>query len=186
MSHYPFPSITYQIVARGKILESDTIVTAFDLNDTEYIHRFKFVPTFDYAPRAHVVIYYVKDEHIVSTNVGVDLYDDFKNFIELEAVPDSTEPGETLDLTVRSNPNSFIGLLGVDKSVLILRGGNDLAHDEIWNELEMFHGQVKRRIYEYGQSTKRPVPVYHNEWSDFKVNRLINQKMKFVYKFIRF
>lgn len=173
MSHYPFPTFTYQIVARGKILESNTIVTAFDLNDTEYIHRFKFLPTFDHAPRVHVVIYYVKDERIVSTNVGVDLYDDFKNFIELETVPEVTEPGQTVDLTVRSNPNSFIGLLGVDKSVMILRGGNDLAHDEIWNELEMFHGQIKARIYEYGKSRKRSLPVYHNEWSDFKVKRLI-------------
>lgn len=175
MSHYSFPTFTYQIVARGKILESNTIVTAFDLNDTEYIHRFKFVPTFEYAPRAQVVIYYVKDEHIVSTNVGVDLRDDFKNFIELEAVPETTEPGQAVDLTVRSNPNSFIGLLGVDKSVMILRGGNDLAYDEIWNELEMFHGQIKSRIYEYGKSTIRSLPVYHNEWSDFKVNRLITE-----------
>lgn len=176
MSHYPFPTFTYQIVARGKILETNTIVTAFDLNDTEYMHRFKFVPTFEHAPRVQVVIYYVKDEHIVSTNVGVDLRDDFKNFIELETVPEATEPGQAVDLTVRSNPNSFIGLLGVDKSVMILRGGNDLAYDEIWNELEMFHGQVKSRIYEYGSSKIRSLPIYHNEWSDFKVKRLIYLK----------
>lgn len=181
MSHYPFPTITYQIVARGKILESNTIVTAFDLNDTEYIYRFKFVPTFDYAPKAHAVFYYVKEEHIVSTNVGIDLYEDFKNFVELEAIPRATEPGETVELTVRSNSNSFIGLLGVDKSVMILRGGNDLARDEIWNELEMFHGQIKARIFEYGKSRKRSLPVYHNELSDFKVNQVNKSKNEKLY-----
>lgn len=171
MSHYAFPSYTYQIVARGKIMESNTITPAFDAtNETEFLHRFRFLPTFEYAPKVNVIIYYVKDETIVSTSVRIDLYDDFNNFIELNVTPESVAPGQTIDLAVKSNPNSYIGLLGIDKSVLILRGGNDLAQDEIWNELEMFHSQVKRRSYSFGSTRKRSMVTYHNEWSDFRVS----------------
>lgn len=174
MSHYPFPSFTYQMIARGKIVDSKTVTTAFDLNETEFKHRFTFLPNFDYAPKVKVIFYYVKDAFIVSESINVDLNQDFKNFIELDVLPNQATPGDAIDLIVKSNPNSYVGLLGVDKSVLILRGGNDLAHDEIWNELEMFHAQVKRRIYEFENSKKRKMPQYYNSWLDFEVSIKLN------------
>lgn len=171
MSHFEFPTYTYVIVGRGRILETNTITPTFDdTQNGEFIHRFSFVPTFEYAPRAKVIIYCVRDRLIVSEFTSVELYDDFKNFIDLNVAPDAAKPGEIVDIAVKSNPNSFIGLLGIDKSVLILRGGNDLAHDEIWNELEMFHSQVKRRCYDYTEERTHPIPVYHNPWEDFSVS----------------
>jgi hypothetical protein len=35
-------------------------------------------------------------------------------------------------------PNSYIGLLGVDKSVLLLKSGNDIDRDLVTNELTQF------------------------------------------------
>lgn len=162
---------TYVIVGRGKILETKTLTPTFDENESsEYIHQFTFTPTFDYAPSAKLIVYCIRDRSIVSTNVRIDLQDDFKNFIELDVAPNTAKPGDIVELNVKSNPNSYIGLLGIDKSVLILRGGNDLAHDEIWNELELFHSAVKRRIYGHDGHFKRKLQPYVNVWEDFSVN----------------
>lgn len=38
-----------------------------------------------------------------------------------------TQPGNNVDITIRTKPNSYVGLLGVDQSVLLLRSGNDLS-----------------------------------------------------------
>ena len=38
-----------------------------------------------------------------------------------------TQPGNNVDITIRTKPNSYVGVLGVDQSVLLLRSGNDLS-----------------------------------------------------------
>lgn len=162
---------TYVIVGRGRILETKTISTVFDgTNTTEYTHRFSFHPNFDYAPTAKVIVYCVRNQSIVTADVCLDLHDDFKNFIDIDVAPDTAKPGNVVNIHVKSNPNSYIGLLGIDKCVMLLRGGNDLTHDQIWNELELFYSQVKYRSYGYSEERKRPLPSYHNPWDDFSVS----------------
>lgn len=69
-------------------------------------------------------------------------------------------PGQEVDITVISKPNSYIGLMGVDQSVLLLRKGNDLDKFQIFNELEGYsRGQPLSQRY-YGIE----------EWKDFAVS----------------
>lgn len=56
--------------------------------------------------------------------------------IEL-STPEAT-PGQEVDITVISKPNSYIGLMGIDQSVLLLRDGNDLNEAEVFSELEKY------------------------------------------------
>lgn len=68
-------------------------------------------------------------------------------------------PGQEVDITVISKPNSYIGLLGVDQSVLLLRKGNDLDKSQIFNELG-----------EYSRKQSNPSRYYGiDEWEDFAV-----------------
>lgn len=71
-----------------------------------------------------------------------------------------TSPGQTVDITVISKPNSYIGLVGVDQSVLHLRPGYDLDKTKIFNELE-----------EYSRHDKSTQGHDANsyEWHDFLV-----------------
>lgn len=170
MSHHAFASYTYVIVGRGRILEMKTVKPSFDANTAEYKHRFSFLPTFDYAPAATVIVYCIRDQNIVSTNVHVDLKDDFKNFIDMDVTSETAKPGQIVDINIKSNPNSFIGVLGMDKSVLLLRSGNDFSHDEVWNALTSFDWQVKRRSYDYSEEKRRPAPCYYNPWKHFSVS----------------
>lgn len=39
------------------------------------------------------------------------------------------EPGEDIKFTVKAAPDSYIGLLAVDQSVLLLKSGNDLTKE---------------------------------------------------------
>lgn len=48
----------------------------------------------------------------------------------MQAKSDKTElePGNNAEIVLEAKPHSFIGVLGVDQSVLLLRSGNDLTH----------------------------------------------------------
>ena len=47
--------------------------------------------------------------------------------VDVKVAPDSVEPGKTVDVIVKAKPNSYVGVLGVDQSVLLLRTGNDIT-----------------------------------------------------------
>lgn len=49
-----------------------------------------------------------------------------------------TKPGENLEISVKTNPGSFVGLLGVDQSVLLLKKGNDIEREKVFDELDKF------------------------------------------------
>jgi CD109 antigen len=40
---------------------------------------------------------------------------------------EETQPGTDVELTVETKPNSYVGILGVDQSVLLLKTGNDIT-----------------------------------------------------------
>lgn len=76
------------------------------------------------------------------------------------STPEAT-PGQEVDITVISKPNSYIGLMGIDQSVLLLREGNDLDQTEVFSELEVY----SKRGQSYGKwNTKTS--------ADFSVRRV--------------
>lgn len=127
--------------------ESKTIKPVFNSsNSIEYVHKFSIVPTFEYAPKTEIIVYYVKNRTIVSATVTVKLLNEFKNFIELDFSTNTIKPSDNVGICVESNPKSFIGLLGVDKSAIILQSGNDLTKDKVWKEFErMFQPKLKKK-----------------------------------------
>lgn len=174
LSPYPLPSYTYLIVGRGRILETKTISTTRgdsdgdnNTNNAKNAYYFSFTPNFDYAPRPRIVVYCIRDRTIVSANTSVELKEEFKNFIDLDVSSGTAKPGQLVDINIKCNPNSYVGLLGIDKSVLILRSGNDLSSDDIWNALENSHRQVKKSV---GSEDQPGRPNYYNDWWDFQVN----------------
>lgn len=47
--------------------------------------------------------------------------------MDIQVTPDSVEPGKAVDIVVKAKPNSYVGVLGVDQSVLLLKTGNDIS-----------------------------------------------------------
>jgi hypothetical protein len=58
---------------------------------------------------------------------------------------DQAKPGEMVNLTVTSDSNSLVGLLGVDQSVLLLKSGNDLDKSWIIDESKKFNEKFVKR-----------------------------------------
>ena len=54
--------------------------------------------------------------------------------VEVSVAPDSVEPGKTVDISVKAKPNSYVGVLGVDQSVLLLKTGNDITQVKVINQ----------------------------------------------------
>jgi len=44
---------------------------------------------------------------------------------------DTVRPADTVSIRVAAHPESYVGLLAVDQSVLLLRGGNDITRDSV-------------------------------------------------------
>jgi len=44
---------------------------------------------------------------------------------------DTVRPGDDVSFTVAAHPASYIGLLAVDQSVLLLGEGNDITRDSV-------------------------------------------------------
>ncbi|CAB0004765.1 unnamed protein product, partial [Nesidiocoris tenuis] len=47
--------------------------------------------------------------------------------VKLSASPNETEPGKEAVINVETRSNSFVGLMGIDQSVILLKKGNDLS-----------------------------------------------------------
>lgn len=83
--------------------------------------------------------------------------------------------------------DSYVGLLGVDQSVLLLKSGNDLAKDDVFNGLNKFETSTpwQRGYGSYpGQSsglvtlTNINYPYNTGKYRPRKTNRRSNTKFK--------
>lgn len=43
----------------------------------------------------------------------------FQNWVEVKVAPDSVEPDMAVNVLVKAKPSSYVGVLGVDQSVLL-------------------------------------------------------------------
>lgn len=137
------------------------------------------------VPKAQFIVHYLRDYEIISDRLEIDLGEDLQNFVslphqwiflistkyelitifypqvELDVSTKESRPGQEVDITVISKPNSYIGLMGVDQSVLLLRKGNDLDKSQIFHELG-----------EYSRKQSMPARYYGiDEWEDFAVSK---------------
>jgi len=45
--------------------------------------------------------------------------------------PESVTPSENVSVTINAYPGSYVGILAVDKSVLLLKPGNDITQETV-------------------------------------------------------
>jgi CD109 antigen len=164
-------SLTYQILGRSNIIESKTLQTS---NTKSF--NFKFIPTALMAPKASLVVFYVRpDGEIISDRLEVKFGFELQNFVDLKLSSEEAKPGEMLNITVSANQNSFVGLLGVDQSVLLLKSGNDIEKSTVSEDIEKYSYTDHYNSY-YSQD------FYSMRYSDFESSNLVvitNAKKEF-------
>ncbi|CRK99838.1 CLUMA_CG013142, isoform D [Clunio marinus] len=131
--------LTYQVLGRGDVIISRTLQVP---NSRSF--NFRFLASFAMVPKANLVVYYIRDDgEIISDKLKIELSDELQNFIDIKLSSDEGRPGDQVSITVNTKPNSYVGLLGVDQSVLLLKKGNDIEKSAVFEELERYNEKTR-------------------------------------------
>ncbi|XP_053627278.1 thioester-containing protein 1 allele R1 isoform X4 [Cherax quadricarinatus] len=124
----------YEVIGRGDVLFADTLQAHQGTT-----HIFRFMATAPMAPRARLVVYYVKDDgEIVADSLHFAVSGAIQNEVSVNLTPASVEPGGDVSITVTTRPNAFVGLLAVDQRALLLGTHNHFSQEEVVEELEKY------------------------------------------------
>ncbi|XP_070508211.1 CD109 antigen-like [Chironomus tepperi] len=135
-----------KIVAKGQVKGSNTKCLKFD-----------FQPTYSMTPSARIIAFYVtSDGEIVSASRVLSFDNLLSNFVNIDLSKSDARPSSLLNISVKSKPLSYVGLLGVDQSVLLLKSGNDIDLGMVESEL---YGYTK--LDQYNTDTNEPVNYYY-------------------------
>ncbi|BES88504.1 thioester-containing protein [Nesidiocoris tenuis] len=127
--------LTYQVLGRGDIVLANSV----QVPRGEKTARFRFLATYLMAPTAHLVVQYVSPEgEVIADGLDIELEGTLQNFVKIDASPDEVSPGDSVGISVESKPNSYVGLMGIDQSVLLLKTGNDITQDYVMDELRTY------------------------------------------------
>jgi CD109 antigen len=146
-------TIHYIVVKNGQVLRAETLQVP-----RQKSFSFNFVSSFAMLPQCGILIYFIKSNgEIVCDSKEISFKKQLPNDIKLKFSEKQCKPGDKVELTIESKANSFVGLLGVDQSVILMKRGNDLEKrdafpDESWkHNPNFFKCQCtdKDHIFEY-------------------------------------
>nr|BAR45613.1 thioester-containing protein 2 [Scolopendra japonica] len=140
--------LTVEVIGRGKILYTHNIPA-----NGQKLETFKLKLTKEMAPEIRVIVHYVTScGEVIAEGLNLGVEGVFKTLVELNVDPKSAKPGAPMEVSVKTNPNAFVGLSAVDQSVLLLRKGNDLTTGELLSDLRKYEIGSQYQFY-YGQRT---------------------------------
>ncbi|PIK40231.1 hypothetical protein BSL78_22928 [Apostichopus japonicus] len=123
--------LTYTVISQGNIMLVDSLKAL-----TGNVNTITLAVDARMAPRAKVIVSFVRDDgEVIADSVELQVDGIFKNQVSVSFDRDTSEPGDAITFTVEASPESFVGILAVDQSVLILKSGNDITRDEVIDEL---------------------------------------------------
>lgn len=141
----PMDYFIYQVISGGRLIDSNMVVVP-----SRTYHVFSIPATFDLLPKAQLIVYYFEQSQIVSSKVEIEIKSPdvrLPNFVRLNLSASQTEPSHNVTISLQSNPKSYIGLVGVDQSVLLLKDNNDLTIDNALSEINRYHERVEYSQY---------------------------------------
>ena len=129
--------MVYEVMGRGDIV----LARSVNVNGGNG-HEFTFSVTHQMAPKARVVVYYVRPENqeIVADALNFDVEGVFRTPVSVSTSTSETKPGSNVAVSVATKPGAFVALLGLDQSVLLLKTGNDVTQSDVIQELESYDG----------------------------------------------
>lgn len=81
-------------------------------------------------------------------------------------VAEEAKPGNILNITVKSLPKSYVGLLGIDQSVLLLKSGNDIDKSMVSAELQQY-SYIDKYNFEWKEDS------YYGSYTDLWMTNLM-------------
>ncbi|CAC5407214.1 CD109 [Mytilus coruscus] len=116
--------------------------------------------TYAMIPQAKFLIYYVRRQNgeVVADAITFPIEDIFNNKVSINFNTRRAKPGDDVQVELTADPNSLVNVLAVDKSVLLLKSGNDITTQNVLNELQRYDnsGFFSRSSWDFWL----PRPVY--------------------------
>jgi len=132
--------IYYQFLSKGLVVVSDS-ASSLTSSTTHTFNIFvskSLAQTF--APAVTVVAWYMTDTlEIVADSIKLTVTGGFANQVSLTFDKESVKPAENISLTVNACPGSFVGVLVVDQSVLLLDSTNRFTQDSVSGDLDKYN-----------------------------------------------
>lgn len=138
MAKEPIEILHYLVISHGRIREANTVRVP-----RRRYQVIKFTATFDLVPSASFIAYYIENGEVRAKREELILEDKSSNFIKMKLSSGQLGAGDNVTIDIQTNPKSYVGLLAIDQSLLLLRSGNDLKREEIDNELNQYHEQAR-------------------------------------------
>ncbi|XP_022108945.1 ophiophagus venom factor-like isoform X2 [Acanthaster planci] len=131
--------LNYFVIAGGRIVHKG-VKDLVNLNTA-----LDFMVTHDMAPSARVVAYYIKDDgHVVADALLIDVEEKCKNPIDLRFkglviqegdIFKSDRPRQNIELEIRGQAETKVGLLAVDEAVFKLRNSHRLTQKKVFKRM---------------------------------------------------
>uniref|UniRef100_A0A7E4ZZW4 TEP1-F n=1 Tax=Panagrellus redivivus TaxID=6233 RepID=A0A7E4ZZW4_PANRE len=153
--------LTYQVVSRGSVVLSQEIPVNGDLATVT------FTATNEMAPKSRLVVYAIRtsNKEILVDAIDFKVNGLFRNDVALTVDKTSVEPGTPVKFNVRADPDSLVGLLAVDQSVLLLKSGNDITREMIEQDVEEYETGAGRGARRWeGVVFRRKRSIWHPWW----------------------
>ncbi|XP_063427674.1 CD109 antigen-like [Mytilus trossulus] len=85
--------------------------------------------TYAMIPHAKLLVYYVrrKNGEVVADAITIPIEDIFENEVSIKFNKRRAKPGDEVQVELTADPHSLVNVLAVDKSVLLLKSGNDIT-----------------------------------------------------------
>ena len=107
------------------------------------------------SPRARIIVSYTRfTGEIVADAMDFDVDGFLSNSLDIKMSKSKAFPAETLDIEMRSKPNSFVGLLAIDRSVRSLKSGHDIEKEDLLNEIREYDVGQETAFYPWVQTIK--------------------------------
>lgn len=123
------------------------------------------------APQTHIIAYYVRAENqeLLADMFSISIEEPLQTSVVLSSDAEISKPGKTTQVTIKTKPDSYVGLLGVDQSVKLYKTGNDISREEIVKELQSYDGgsfssftHPYLPFYYFGPSAPTPLTILQN------------------------
>lgn len=165
-SNKEMQNFTYQVIGHGKVIYAGNVAVP----DRKY-HVFKFRATFDLAPKATVIVYRLKNGELIAAKTEIPIQDELNNFLKLKLSKTEAQPGTDISIDIVSNGGSYVGLVGVDQSVLLLKKNDDLNKDDAFQEMT----EYQERFHELndGPWHVSPRPYFNEHFAIFERSQVI-------------
>lgn len=148
--------VTCQGLARGDIVWA---LSREAKNQTEFEFEVKVDQRM--APEATILCFYIRPENkeLITDSTSVPVNGLIKNGVKLTTSRDEAKPGQDVEVSIFTKPNSLVGLLGIDQSVLLLKTGNDISQQDLSNEIKSYGSSTSKKIIREANNAE---DLFHN------------------------